>query len=88
MVTSKYGISLAKDPKDKNMKIAEMEQAAVKSALDLVEKSDVINLEQILENRVTEESTCLCNADGSYRKSAKSQLLKKMQINSKVIEDE
>ena len=27
-----------------------MEQAALKSVLDLVEKSDVINLEQILEN--------------------------------------
>ena len=42
--------SLAKDPKDKKIKIAEMEQAALKSVLDLVEKSDVINLEQILEN--------------------------------------
>ena len=40
-----------------------MEQAALKSVLDLVEKSDVINLEQILENRVTEESTCLFNTD-------------------------
>ena len=78
---------LAKDPKDKKIKIAEMEQAALKSVLDLVEKSDVRNLEQILEHRVTEESTSLYNADGTYRKSAKSQLLKKMHINSKVIED-
>ena len=39
-------------------------------------------------NIVTKESASLYNAEGTYRKSAKSQLFKKMQINSKVIEDE
>ena len=61
--------------KQKSVKISEMEQKALKSVIDLVERSGSIQLEELLENRVTQESTSLFNADGSYRKNMKSQIL-------------
>ena len=67
-----------KDSKDKKMKLAEMEQNALKSVIDVVQKSEVLSLEDILKHRVTEENTALFNPDGSLRKTAKSQLITKM----------
>ena len=55
-----------------------MEQDALKSVINLVERSGVIELKDLLENRVIQESTSLFNPDGTYRKNAKSQLLQKM----------
>ena len=60
------------------MKLAEMEQNALKSVIDVVQKSEVLSLEDILKHRVTEENTALFNPDGSLRKTAKSQLITKM----------
>ena len=51
--------------KQKSVKISEMEQKALKSVIDFVERSGSIQLEELLENRVTQESTSLFNADGS-----------------------
>ena len=67
-----------KDSKDKKMKLAEMEQNALKSVIDVVQKSEGLSLEDMLKHRVTEENTALFNPDGSFRKTAKSQLITKM----------
>ena len=67
-----------KDSKDKKIKLAEMEQNALKSVIDVVQKSEGLSLEDMLKHRVTEENTALFNPDGSFRKTAKSQLITKM----------
>ena len=77
--------STTKVSKSKHVKIAEMEQDALKSVINLVERSGVVKLEELLENRVTQESTSLFNPDGTYRKNAKSQLLQKINKDSTTI---
>ena len=73
-----FASAKTKVTKSKQVKNAEMEQDALKSVINLVEKSGVIELKDLLENRVIQESTSLFNPDGTYRKNAKSQLLQKM----------
>ena len=69
---------MTKECKSKQVKISEMEQEALKSVINLVERSEVAELQELLEHRVTQESTSLFNPNGTYRKSRKSQLLQKM----------
>ena len=42
-----------------------MEQIALKSVIDLVEKSDVLGLEDVLKHCATEECTAQFNPDGT-----------------------
>jgi hypothetical protein len=49
-----------------------MERMGMLSLVDLVEKSGMIQIEDVLESRVTEECLSVFNVDGSMRKTAKS----------------
>ena len=57
------------------VKVAQMEKAGLAALIDLAEGSGMVQLESVLENRVTEECLSLYNVDGSMRKTAKSKLL-------------
>jgi hypothetical protein len=57
------------------MKVAQMEKAGLVALIDLAEGSGMVQLESVLEGRVTEECLSLYNVDGSMRKTAKSKLL-------------
>ena len=59
---------------DLKTKTAEMEQIALKSVIDLVERSEIVDLNDLLEHRVVEECTSIFNSNGTYRKIVKSQL--------------
>ena len=62
-------------PSGASMKVAQMERWGLTALLDLVEGSGMIQLESVLESRVTEECLSLYNVDGSMRKTGKSKLL-------------
>lgn len=81
-------VSTTKGSKSKHTRIAEMEQDALKSVINLVERSGVVELEELLENRVTQESTSLFNPDGTYRKNVKSQLLQKINKDSTTVDSD
>ena len=58
----------------------EMEQSALKAVIDLVEVSQLVNLHDLLENRVVEECLALFNSNGTYRKTQKSKLIQKLSL--------
>ena len=57
------------------IKVAQMEKAGLAALIDLAEGSGMVQLESVLENRLTEECLSLYHVDGSMRKTAKSKLL-------------
>ena len=61
-------------------KAQEMERVALASVIELVDRSGVLNLEEVLEQRVTEESLAIFNVNGTMRKTQKSKLLQMMNI--------
>lgn len=56
-------------------KAAAMEQVALKSVINLVERSEAIDLNDLLEHCVVEECTSIFNSNKTYRKINKSQLI-------------
>ncbi|KAJ8375166.1 hypothetical protein SKAU_G00057460 [Synaphobranchus kaupii] len=61
---------------------AEMERNALKAVINLVEVSQLVNLPDLLENRVVEECVALFNSNGTYRKTQKSKLIHKLFLQS------
>lgn len=61
---------------------AEMERSALKSVIDLVEVSHVVDLTELLEHRVIEECVALFNSNCTYRKTQKSKLIQRMSLTS------
>ena len=57
--------------KDLKLKVAEMEQEPLKSVLDLVERSDIIDLANMLEHHVADEYVSIFNCNGPYKKTPK-----------------
>ena len=66
------------------MKVAQMERSGLAALLELVDGSGMIHLESVLSWRVTEECLSLYNVDGSMRKTAKSKLLERFNLDSVV----
>ena len=56
---------------------AAMEQTALKAVINLVEVSQLVDLPQLLEHRVVDESMTLLHSNGTYRKMRKSRLIHK-----------
>ena len=55
--------------------VEEMEKHGLATLVELIEKNNLIELEVLLEGRITEECLAMFNVDGSMRKTAKSKLL-------------
>ena len=66
---------------DVPIKVAQMEKSGLAALLDLAEGSGIIQLDEALEGRVTEECLSMYNVDGSMRKTSKSLLLQLFQLN-------
>ena len=62
-------------PSGATIKLAQMERSGLAALLELAEGSGLIQLDSVLERRVTEECLSLYNVDGSMRKTVKSKLL-------------
>ena len=60
---------------NKTISQKEMEGDGLASVIGLLERSGVLTLEDILEDRITEECLSLFNVDGSLRHTAKHKLL-------------
>ena len=72
-------LSLATNPvhiaaRSTSSNAVEMERRALAMVIDCAEKNDLIALETVLENRISDECLTMFNADGSMRKTAKSKL--------------
>ena len=63
-----------------------MEQAGLASVISFTESTGSVTLEQILENRVTEECLSMNYVDGSKRKTTKSKLLETLNMNNVIHE--
>lgn len=59
-------------------KAEEMERDALASVVGLVDGSGTLKLEDVMQHRVTPESLSIFNANGTFRKSQKSKLLRKL----------
>ena len=57
-----------------------MESAGLAAIINIVEKSGLVDLNEILEYRVTEESLSLFNSNGTFRKVQKSKLIEKLNL--------
>jgi hypothetical protein len=57
-----------------------MEQQALKAVINLVEVSQLVDLQELLEHRVVEECVALFNSNGTYRKTQKSKLIQKFSL--------
>ena len=64
-----------------------MERSALKAVIDLVEVSQLVDLSELFEHRVIEESMALFNSNGTYRKTQKSNLLQKLSLQSAYIQE-
>ncbi len=62
-------------PSGAPMKVAQMERSGLVAPIELVEGSGILQLEEALDGRVTEECLSVYNVDGSMSKTAKSKLL-------------
>ena len=63
-----------------------MEKSGLAALVDLVEESGMIQLESVLEGRVTDECLSLCNIDGSMCKTVKSKLFELLNLNTVTVE--
>ena len=59
---------------DLKAKAVVMEQTALKAVINLVERSEIVDLNDLLESRVVEECISIFNSNGTYSKVVKSQL--------------
>ena len=59
------------------LRVAEMEQSALKAVIDLVEVSQLVNLPEL---RVIEECQALFNSNGTYRKTQKNKLIQNISL--------
>jgi hypothetical protein len=59
---------------------ADMERSALKAVIDLVEVSHLVDLAELLENRVVEECMAIFNSCGTYRKTQKSKLIDRLSL--------
>ena len=79
-------LTFAKEPCTENTKenlkarTAEMEQQALKAVINLVDDSQLVDLNELLEHRVVEECVALFNSNGTYRKTQKSKLIQKFSL--------
>ena len=64
-----------------------MERSALKAVIDLVEVSQLVDLSELFEHRVIEESMALFHSNGTYRKTHKSNLLRKLFLQSAHIQE-
>ena len=55
-----------------------MESQGLASIIEIVEKSGLVDLNEIMKHRITEESLPIFNANGTFRKVQKSKLLEKL----------
>ena len=69
-----------KPGQDLKARAAEIERTALKAVIDLVEVSQLVDLSELLEHRVVEESVALFNSNGTYRKTQKSQIIQKLSL--------
>ncbi|KAG1680240.1 hypothetical protein GQR58_012475 [Nymphon striatum] len=60
--------------------LPELERTALNAVIDLVGISQLVDLSELLEHRVVEESVALFNSNGTYRKTQKSQLIQKLSL--------
>jgi len=60
------------------MRAPEMEQNALRTVINLVEDSQLVNLSELLEHHVIDECLALFNCNGTYRKTQKSKLIQKL----------
>ena len=65
---------------------AQMEQAGLASIISLAESTGFVTLDQILENRVTEECLSMYYVNGSKRMTTKSKLLEKLNMSNVIPE--
>ncbi|KAG1654985.1 hypothetical protein GQR58_024759 [Nymphon striatum] len=59
---------------------AQMESAGLAAIIELAEGTGALTLEEIMENRVTEECLSIFNVDGSLRHTAKSKLFEHLNL--------
>ncbi|KAG1672408.1 RNA-directed DNA polymerase from mobile element jockey [Nymphon striatum] len=59
---------------------AQMESAGLAAVIELAEGTGALTLEEIMENRVTEECLSIFNVDGSLRHTAKSKLFEHLNL--------
>ena len=57
-----------------------MESVGLAAIIQVVEKSGLIDLVEVLQYRITEESLSVFNANGSFRKVQKSKLIQKLKL--------
>ena len=57
-----------------------MERQVLLCVVNLVEENGGVDLEEILQHRVTEECLSLCNSNGTMRKTQKSKLVRIMNL--------
>ena len=62
-------------------RVGEMERGALAAIVDLVEISNLVDLTQIMKHRITAECLPIFNANGTFRKVQKSNLLEKLSLN-------
>ena len=67
-------------PSGAAMKVAQMEKSGLATLTDLAEGSGMMQLESALEWRITKECLSMYNVDGSMRKTCKSKLLHKFNL--------
>ena len=79
-LTFAKGTDTTKPGEDLKAKAMEMERNALKAVINLVEVSELVDLNELLEHRVVEECVALFNCNGTYRKTQKSQLIQKLSL--------
>ena len=80
-MTFAKGLHTEKPKEDLKVRAAEMKQNTLKAVvIDLVEVSELVNLNELLEHRVVEECMALFNSNGTYRKTQKSKLIQKLSL--------
>ena len=65
-LTSAKGTDTTKPGEDLKAKAMEMERDALKAVINLVEVSELVDLNELLEHRVVEECVALLNCNGAY----------------------
>ena len=73
---------LQQRPGGKREKANQMERDGLLSILNLAEKNNIIDLVELLRNRITYECLSVFNSDGSMRKNQKSKVLDKCNMTS------
>ena len=67
---------------DLKARAIEMERNALKAVINLVQVSELVDLPELLEQRVVEECVTLFNSNGTHRKTQKSKFIEKLSLHS------